>query len=65
LARGIEHAGADHAELELADAPLHAQQEAIVRAAGIVDAIEVDDPCLDEAAEFEQVVPIAAVACEP
>src|SRR4051812_29362064 len=29
--RGIEHAGADHAEFELADAPLHAQQEAIVR----------------------------------
>jgi hypothetical protein len=61
----VQHAGADHAELELADAALHAEQEAIVRPARIVDAVEVDHPGLDKAAELEQVMPIAAVAREP
>ena len=59
---GVEHARADHAELELADAALHAKQQTIVRAAGIIDAVEVDDPRLDQAAQLEQVMPVPAVA---
>ncbi len=47
---GIEHAGAQHAKLELADAALHAEQEPIVRPAGIVDAVQIDHSGLDQAA---------------
>ena len=47
---GVEHAGAQHAKLELADAALHPEQEPIVRPAGIVDAVEVDHARLDQAA---------------
>ena len=64
-AGGVEHAGAQHAELELADAALHAEQQPIVRPAGVVDAVQVDHPRLDQAAELEQVMPVAAVAGEP
>ena len=64
-AGGIEHAGTQHAKLELADAALHAEQEPIVRPAGVVDTIQVDHSCLDQAAELEQVMPVAAVAGEP
>ena len=63
-AGGVEHAGAQHPELELADAPLHPEQP-VVRPAGVVDAIEIDHPRLDQATAFEQVVPVAAVAREP
>ena len=59
---GVEHARADHAELELADAALHAKQQTIVRSAGIIDAVEVDDPRLDQPAQLEQVMPVPAVA---
>ena len=62
---GVEHARADHAELELADAALHAKQQTIVRAAGIIDAVEVDDPRLDQPAQLEQVMPVPAVAGQP
>ena len=64
-AGGVEHAGAQHAELELADAALHAEQQPIVRPAGVVDAVQVDHPRLDQAAQLEQVMPVAAVAGEP
>ena len=36
------------AQLELADAALHAEQQAIVRPARVVDAVEVDDAGLDQ-----------------
>jgi hypothetical protein len=38
-AGGVEHARPQHAELELADGALHAEQEPIVRPARIVDAV--------------------------
>ena len=62
---GVKHARPDHPKLELADAALHAEQQAVVRQAGIVDAIEVDDTRLDKPAQFEQVVPVPALACQP
>jgi len=61
---GVEHAGAQHAKLELADAALHAEQEPIVRPAGIVDSVEVDHARLDQAAELEQMTPVAAIPSE-
>src|SRR3954453_15392641 len=64
-ARGVEHAGAQHPELELADAALHAQEEPVVRVAGVVDPVEVDHPRLDQPAQLEEVVPVAPVAREP
>jgi hypothetical protein len=64
-AGGVEHAGAQHAEFELADAALHAEQQPIVRPAGVVDPVEVDHSRLDQAAELKQVVPVATIAGEP
>ena len=64
-AGGIEHAGAQHPELELADAALHAQEQPVVRPAGVVHAIKVDHPRLDEPAELQQVMPVTPIAGEP
>src|ERR1044071_2670927 len=41
-AGGIEHTGPDHTEFELADAALDAEQQPIVRPAGIVNPVQVD-----------------------
>ncbi len=61
----LEHARPDHAQLELADAALHAQQQTIVGAAWVVDTIQIDDPSLDQAAQLQQVMPVAAIARQP
>ena len=55
----------EHAEFELADAALHAQQQPIVGAARVVDAVQIDDARLDQAAQLQQVVPVATVASKP
>jgi hypothetical protein len=57
----VVHASAQDAELELADAALHAKQEPVIGPTGIIYAVKIDDPGLDEAAEFEKMVPIPAV----
>jgi hypothetical protein len=62
---GIQHPRPQHTELELADAALHAQQQAIIGSTRIVDAVEIDDAGFDKPAEFEQVMPVAAVSGEP
>src|SRR3954465_472034 len=54
---GLKHPGAQNAELELADAALHAQEQTVVRATRIVDPLEVNDARFDEPAQFEQVMP--------
>ena len=64
-AGSVEHAGTQHTELEFADAALHAEQQPIVRPTRVVNAVQVDHPRPDQTAEFEQVVPVAAVAGEP
>ena len=58
----VRFVGEVDAELELADAALHAEQQAVIGVAWVVNAIQVDDPCLDQAAQFEQMMPIAAIA---
>src|SRR5437868_12423394 len=64
-AGGVEHAGTQHAELELADAALHAEKKPIIRSTGVVHPIQVDHSRLDQAAEFEQMVPVAAITSKP
>lgn len=60
----LERALAQHRQLHLAHGALHAEQQAIVGMARIVDAVLVDDERADEAAELQERVPVAAVACE-
>src|SRR5215213_10107919 len=55
---GIQHPRTQNAELELTDAALHAQQQPIIRATRIIDAIEVDDASVDETAQLEQMMPV-------
>src|SRR5437660_8465898 len=64
-AGGVKHAGTQHAELKLADAALHAEKKPIIGSAGVVNPIQVDHSRLDQAAEFEQMVPVAAVTGQP
>ena len=61
----LVHPGSDNPQLELADAPLHAKQQAVVRPAGVVHAIEVDDTGFHQSAQFQEMVPVAAIAREP
>jgi hypothetical protein len=64
-AGGVEHAGTQHTELELADAALHAEQQPVVRPAGVIDPVQIDHARLHQPAELEQVMPVAAVAGDP
>jgi hypothetical protein len=61
----LVHPGSNNPQLELADAPLHAKQQAVVRPAGVVHAIEVDDTGIHQSAQFQEMVPVAAIAREP
>src|SRR5271165_5753248 len=61
---GVQHAGAQDAKLEFADAALHAQKQAIVGPAWIVDAIEIDDAGVDKTTQLKQMMPVPAVAGE-
>src|SRR3954449_5429620 len=65
LLQGFEGALAEEREFHLAHGALHAQQQAVVRVAWIVDAIFVEDERANQAAELQQRVPVAAVAGEP
>ncbi len=62
---GLEQTLAQERELELAHRALEPQQQPIVRRAGVVDAVGVDDVRADEAAELEEVMPVAPIAREP
>src|SRR5207344_2283701 len=62
---GVEHPRTQDAQLELADAALHPEQQAIVGATRVIDTVEIDDARLDEPTEFEKVMPIAAIPGEP
>src|ERR1700733_2880509 len=61
---GVQHPRTQNAEFKLTDAALHAEKQTIIWATRIVDAIKVDDAGIDEAAEFEQMMPVPAVAGE-
>jgi len=63
-AGGVEHARPQDAELELTDAPLHAEQKPVVRATGVIHAVEIDNAGLNEAAKLEEMMPVASVPRE-
>jgi hypothetical protein len=44
---GFEHPCAEHAEFELADAALHAQEQSVVGATWVVNTVQVDDTGFD------------------
>jgi hypothetical protein len=64
-AGGVQHAGAQDTELELADAAFHAKQKPVIGTAWIIDRLVIYHPRLDQPAEFEEMVPVPAIACEP
>lgn len=47
---GIKHPGPEHAQLELADAALHSQEQAIIGQTGIVRTVVIDDAGFDKSA---------------
>jgi hypothetical protein len=61
----IQHARPDDAEFKLADAALHAKKQSVVGTAGVVHAVQIDDAGADQSAEFQKVVPVAAIAGKP
>ena len=61
----VVHPGSDDSQLELADAPLHAEQQAVVGPARVVHAIKVDDTGIHQSAQLEQMMPITSIASEP
>ncbi len=63
--RGIKHPRLKHAQLELADAALHAQEQTIVGPTGIIHAVEINNAGFDKPAQFKQMVPVAAIARQP
>ena len=58
----LVQAQAQREQLRLGERPLHAQQEAVVRVAGVVDGRLVGEEGPGEAAELDQPVPVAVVA---
>ena len=58
----VKHARSQDAQLELADAALHPQQQSIVRTTRIIHPVEIDDARFNQATQFEEMVPIPAVA---
>jgi hypothetical protein len=44
---------------------LHTQKQPIIRAARIINAVEIDDAGFDKTTQLKQVMPIAAVTGEP
>ena len=67
--RGLELEGLDGSlaqqrQLHLRHGALHAQQQPVVDAARVIDAILVDDDAAYQCTELKQRVPVAAVACQ-
>ena len=57
LARAAStHPGAQHADFELADAAVHAQQQPIIGSARMVRAVEVGDASLYQSAQLKQMM---------
>jgi hypothetical protein len=60
----IEQTSPKHRKFKLAHRALEAQQKAVVGRTRIVHPFGVNDTCADQAAELDQVVPVAAVSRE-
>ena len=57
--------GLDEMELGLDDLAFHAQHEAVVEVAGVVEAVFVADQGAGHAAQLEELVPVGGVAGQP
>ena len=62
LLQGFHGALTQDRKFQLAHRAFHAEQQAVVRMAGFVDAVFVNDDRADKAAELDQRMPVAAVA---
>ena len=54
----------EHMPFEFTHGPLQAQEQPIIHEDGIVHAIRINHDRADHAAQFDQVMPIPAIACE-
>ena len=61
----IKHPGPQCAQLKFADTALHTQKKPVVRPAGVLDTIQINNAGFDKSTQFEQMVPIAAIPREP
>jgi hypothetical protein len=61
---GIQHPRSQNAEFKLADAALHAQEQAVIRPTWVIDTIGVYNTGVDQTAQLEQMMPIPAVTGE-
>ena len=57
--------GPDEMELSLADLPFHAQHQAVVEGARVVEAVLVADQGAGHGADLEELVPVGVVAGQP
>jgi hypothetical protein len=58
----VEQAAAKHSQLEFTHRALEAEQQSVIRQARVVRGLAVDDARADQAAEHEQVMPVAPIA---
>jgi len=65
LLEGFNGALTEERQLHLAHRALHAQQKTVVRVAGFVDTVLIDDQRADEAAKLQKGVPVPSIAREP
>ena len=56
---------AETRDFHLADRTLHAQQQSIIRESGIIHGLGVDQQCTDDAAKFQQGMPVPTIARQP
>jgi hypothetical protein len=59
---GLLRTLSEDCELELAESPLHAQQQPVVRKTRIINAILVDNETADKGTELKQCMPVPPVA---
>jgi hypothetical protein len=57
--------GTDEAELAFGHGPLEAQQQPVVEAAGVVEAVLIADQGAGQAAQLQELVPVGVVAGQP
>jgi hypothetical protein len=60
----ILHPGPQNAQFKLADTSFHPQKKSVIRPSGIVYTVGIDNARFNYSTQFEQVVPVSAVARE-
>ncbi len=57
--------GTQHKQLRLRHRPFQAQQEPIIEGGRIIEPLFIQDQGMSEGTNFQELMPIAGVACEP